>query len=312
LHLDARDGGKAWRVGWHGLICPLEKSPERTDRMTALNVTASLARHLLPRPVRNLVRSPRVTARWLGRKALYRLGHRPIWKVRPDWSPRYHPSAVDTFAAIDKDEDFRAELDGFVAHCTPGMHFIDIGSHYGFYTLVALHFGGPSSRAVAVDPSHELNRVHRLQLALNGAARRAEVIEAAVGAEDGRLKMLSTGPFGDHFLLRSDRPDADSVPVYTLGSLITLTGLIPSHLKIDVEGYEDEVLSGGLPMLREHRPTIFLELHCGPMRAMGRHPEEVLSLLEDAGYHRFEWRGQPITPDQILALDIARLVCLPG
>jgi hypothetical protein len=65
-------------------------------------------------------------------------------------------------------------------------------------------------------------------------------------------------------------------------------------------------------MLREHRPTIFLELHCGPMRAMGRHPEEVLSLLEDAGYHRFEWRGRLVTTAEILAMDIARLVCLPS
>jgi FkbM family methyltransferase len=278
--------------------------------MTAL--TASLARHLVPRPVRNLARSPRITARWLGREALYRLGYRPTWRVRPDWSPRYHPAAVDTFQAIGQQEDFRAELDGFVAHCAPGMHFIDIGSHYGFFTLAALHYGGPSARAVAVDPSRELNRVHRIQLGLNGAARRAEVVEAAIGAEDGRLKMLATGPFGDHFLLRSDRADATSVPVYTLGSLITLTGLIPTHVKVDVEGYEDEVLAGGLPMLREHRPTIFLELHCEPMREMGRHPEDVLSLLDSAGYDRFEWRGRPIEPAEILAMDIARLVCLPG
>jgi hypothetical protein len=49
-------------------------------------------------------------------------------------------------------------------------------------------------------------------------------------------------------------------------------------LKIDVEGYEGEVLSGGLGMLQERRPAIFLEVHPWMLTA-GHSVDSLLQLL---------------------------------
>jgi FkbM family methyltransferase len=271
-----------------------------------------LARRIVPRTVRNRVRSPRATAQWAWQEAGYYLGRRPACRLRPDWVARCHPASLPTFGLFQQ-EEFRHELDGFVARCTPGLVLLDIGAHYGAFTLAALRHGGPHARVIAVDPSRQSNRVLRVNLRLAGAGDRVQVIEGAVGAEDGHLSMLTTGPAGEHFLVASaaPRPDAVRRPQWTIPSLIARAGATPTHIKIDVEGFEEEVLRGGLDFLRRARPILFLELHGAMLRGRGRRPEEVLGLLSACGYDRLQWHGRPIAPAEAAALETARLVCLP-
>jgi FkbM family methyltransferase len=271
-----------------------------------------LARRLVPRRIRNSLRSPRITASWFYRELAYRLGYRPVYRVRDDWQVRYHPTSVASFRAIDQQEDIRQELEAFVAHCAPGMVLLDIGAHYGVFTLAALHYGGPEARVIAVDPSSETSRVLRINLQLVRASTRVQVVEAALGGSDGERAMLTTGPFGDHFMIAAEAPRSDTtlVPQYTIASLLAGTGLVPTHIKIDVEGLEGEVLQGGRDFLHEHGPILFLELHCTILRSRGQNPADVLELLAGCGYTRFTWHGRPISQDEILALDTARIVCL--
>ena len=58
-------------------------------------------------------------------------------------------------------------------------------------------------------------------------------------------------------------------------------------MKIDVEGAEMKVLRGGENLLREHLPTLFLEVHPKKLRRIGSSAEEVYDLLRDAGYRVF-------------------------
>ena len=46
-----------------------------------------------------------------------------------------------------------------------------------------------------------------------------------------------------------------------LDDFVSARGLKPTHVKIDVEGAEPDVLQGGRETLRRHRPVLFLSTH---------------------------------------------------
>jgi len=193
------------------------------------------------------------------------------------------------------------------------MRLLDVGSHFGLFTLAAVRFGGAAARVVAVDPSTYANRVLRANLKLMNALDRVLVVEAAVGARIGKLPMLTTGAAGHHFLIasHSDRSDAKSLKMTTVSELVRETGYPFTHLKIDVEGHEEHVISGGIDFIHESKPVIFLELHGRILRRSGRDPRVVTRLLADCGYRKFEWGGRPIGAQEAAEMDVARIVCTP-
>jgi len=63
----------------------------------------------------------------------------------------------------------------------------------------------------------------------------------------------------------------------------------PTLLKLDVEGFEDEVLAGALQILGL-RPRIAMELHVEALRKFGRSVDAVLAPLMERGYELWiEW-----------------------
>ena len=68
------------------------------------------------------------------------------------------------------------------------------------------------------------------------------------------------------------------VPTITLDTLASEFGLMPDVIKMDVEGAEAGVLDGGMKILTEKRPSIFLSTHSVDLR------EKCLKKLEALGY----------------------------
>jgi FkbM family methyltransferase len=231
--------------------------------------------------------------------------------VRRDWEVLCHPASRDSFYFQSHIGQTIAELDGFIERCAPGMVFVDIGAHFGLFTLMAIHYGGPSTLVYAVEPSPVPRRIFRENLRLAGVSSQVTLLDVAVGRSDAVLAMLTTGAKDWHMLIGADgsRPDATHVHQLTLRTLFSSMLRPPTHVKMDIEGLEAEAIEGGLHALQTYHPLLFLELHVKILRRRGHDPERTLALLRECGYTRFEVGGKSLTFREIIADDVARIVC---
>lgn len=275
----------------------------------------TLLRRWVPRRVRNWIRSPGQTLRWLRAEGAYRVGVRPVVEVRPGWVVRCHPAAHRAIVASQvRDPAQAAELAAFIQTCVPGMVLFDLGAHFGVFSLAALHFGGPHARAVAVEPSPTALRLLAIQARLNRVSDRLVRIPGAAAREPGTQEMVAVGVIADGYFVPAERdhPSSDRtrVPGVSIDSLVRDLGYGPTHLKIDVEGEEAAVLRGGVATLsRSGPPQIFLELHNDITRRRGGDPGEAVRLLEDLGY-RITGHGKPLDRRALERAAVTRVVAV--
>jgi FkbM family methyltransferase len=274
-----------------------------------------LIRAVTPRLLRNWLRSPRKTLRYVVDNVAFACGASRQIAAYGAWSFRCHPASRSHFSIFRSDPIQARELDDFIRYSSAGMQLLDIGAHHGFFSLAALHFGGSAAHALAVEPSEKSARIVRRNFLMNGISDRAAVVLSALGTEDGWLDMLTTGPAGGDYLIVPSEPRADAIKVRqrSMASLLQATGFAPTHVKIDVEGFEEEVLRGGEDFLRTSQPVIFLELHGDLIRRRGRRPESVIDLLRSWGYQRFIFsRQEQSDADMRTAGHNCRLTCVGG
>ncbi|VVM04892.1 partial 31-O-methyltransferase, partial [Methylacidimicrobium cyclopophantes] len=260
----------------------------------------------------HFLRSPRGTLSWLKAEwqgVVRRSGRR---ELLPGCCLEVHPVAELSYASYccgGGEPECAAELLRFGRRCRPGMVFLDVGAHFGVFSLVALRLGGGGARAVAIEPSRQAIRVLRKQAALNGMLGQLEVVMAACSDRSGWISLVAEGPAAGHYLTpQRNRPasETQAVRAVTIDGLLAERGLRPTHLKIDVEGQEAAVLRGAESCLRGHRPLVFLELHNAFLRAAGEHPEAIVQFLEAMGYRLVEGESPGC-----FARDLARLVFEP-
>jgi FkbM family methyltransferase len=265
-------------------------------------------RRVVPRPVRNWLRSPSTSLRWIWDSTKFSFGVTKKLQFTPSLALTLHPR-VYQFAIQNQINDLeqRAEFESFVTHCHPGMLLFDVGASYGLFSLAAAKFDG---KAVAVDPSPIAIRMMGRQLDMNQARQNIHLVKAAVSDVNGSLKMLSSGVFSEGYLRfvtgRSQR-ELTNVGAITIDKLASEFGN-PTHIKIDVEGYEAAALRGGRETLTRFSPLLFLELHNQLVTADGRDPNEALDELQSLGYETLALDGSLLDKSAILRASIIRVM----
>ncbi len=139
----------------------------------------------------------------------------------------------------------------------PGMVVIDVGANVGAFTLLASRLVGPHGRVVAIEPVPENAACLRRAISDNGLAN-VTVAQVALGSVEGEITLSADpGRLGAASAVFDRGPARIAARLATLDSLAEELSLRRvDFIKIDVEGYEPEVLLGAPRVLAELTPTV--------------------------------------------------------
>jgi FkbM family methyltransferase len=158
----------------------------------------------------------------------------------------YHQaSATERGALFNPDYNLK-ELDFLRARTPVGGVFVDVGANVGTYAMVLARHVGAEGKVIAIEP----HPVTHARLAFNRAASgftQVIAVAAAAGPSDGELMIETDGDNlgASHIVTGESRGNAIKIPSRRLQRV--LDDAAASHvdaLKIDVEGFEDRVLTG--------------------------------------------------------------------
>lgn len=184
-----------------------------------------------------------------------------------------------------------AEFDdmAFVAHVLrPGELFADVGANIGAYTLMAAACGG--AKVVAFEPAERAARYLTDNVALNGLQARVEICRKAVGATPGTIALTAGMGEINHVLLTDETAETVQVDVVTLDGFFAGREP-PAVVKIDVEGFETEVMRGAARLLAARQPLAFLIELAGLGARYGHDEGAVRAELAKHGYIACAYQG---------------------
>ncbi|WPU98360.1 FkbM family methyltransferase [Mucilaginibacter sp. cycad4] len=123
----------------------------------------------------------------------------------------------------------------------PGDTFFDIGANVGSYTLLAS--GITKANSVTLEPVKATFDILSRNIMLNNLQDKVKLINAGAGAAAGMIKFSADEDTGNHVVSEDETGKKTvEVPLITIDSLPD--EYQPMLIKIDVEGFETEVLKG--------------------------------------------------------------------
>lgn len=161
---------------------------------------------------------------------------------------------------------FEAELTEFlIEDLKAGDVFIDVGCHLGYYTMLASELVGPTGAVLSIDPLDSISRQRRRNIS---NLENVEFIAAALGNAEGFATLSTFGGGLEAFAtLQNARLDfipekveKSKVKVVRLDRLVERANIAPSHIKIDAEGSELNVLQGAKHVLGDLSPLVVCEV----------------------------------------------------
>jgi len=160
----------------------------------------------------------------------------------------------------------------------PGNVVLDIGAHFGYFSLLFARLAGDSGRVVCFEPTPSTYGI------LSGNIRHHANIEAlncAAGDTPGSIAITDFGlKYSAWNTLAVESRMADTLPtaqgrqiqvqLVRPDEICRQRGLKPNFIKIDAENFEDHVVDGLAGILASARPLILMETGSAQSLAAGR------------------------------------------
>lgn len=164
----------------------------------------------------------------------------------------------------------------------PGMTAVDVGSNIGYYALLESRLVEPGGRVIAIEPVPRNFEQLRLNIRKNGRSN-VHLNQLAVADRNGTLPIYLSARSNWHSLLPTPSSKTCTVTVSTLDAFLPGFELSSvDFIRMDLEGYEIQVIKGMRQILEVYRPHLLIELHpdlVGPDATI-----DYLRTLEEFGY----------------------------
>ncbi|MGA9997366.1 MAG: FkbM family methyltransferase [Pyrinomonadaceae bacterium] len=235
---------------------------------------------------------------WKGVRPLYNrviaiTGHRGLERVI---------NGTDSILVLPKHRSVKEEYESDVWHTLmaevkSGDVVADVGTFIGLYTIALAKRVAPAGKVIAFEP-HPINFADlKEHVRLNSLAEIVEPIEAAVGASNCQVS-FQLNSCESHIASKGDGVAPDDMVV---AECVTLDSVFAGKrcdlIKIDVEGYEEQVLQGASALLDDKARcprAIFIEVHPHLWSPVGTTSESLIALLSRHNYRVEFMSGTPV------------------
>ena len=182
------------------------------------------------------------------------------------------------------------ETNIFIDLLKPGATVIDAGANFGHYALTAANIIGPDGLVIAFEPHPETFDLLSANAELLSTDN-LKVIQAGLSDASGEITLYAdaANPGGHSFfqwnIRRSDGNEV-TVPVYSLDAFLQkeLPGQRIDVLKMDVQGFEMNLLKGAKGTITRDKPSVLCEVTPDALQRAGSSHSELLKFFEDIEY----------------------------
>lgn len=168
-----------------------------------------------------------------------------------------------------------------------GSIFMDIGANIGLMSTIASKIVGEKGRVYAVEANPKTIEVLRHNCAIN-QCENIEILPIALASEKGSAILYENWNVnrGGASLFSQGDEHGITVSKERLDDLFSPDS--PVHLvKIDVEGFELEVLKGGVDWFKTQQPVFIIEVSTQRSNQEGATPESIMSFVAELGNYSF-------------------------
>jgi FkbM family methyltransferase len=174
----------------------------------------------------------------------------------------------------------------------PGHTVVDIGANQGFHTLTLGMGVLPDGHVWAFEPHPRSRRILLDNVIAAFLQHTVTVVDAAAWSSEGELTFRArvgeaAGSYlRDAFVIPGDRAEGEDIQVRSIDTGAFLAGLPspPDLIKLDAEGSEPEILRSAASVLRQHHPTVVLEVLRSTFESDDAIDEWEQWLRDDLGY----------------------------
>jgi FkbM family methyltransferase len=170
----------------------------------------------------------------------------------------------------------------------PGDTCLDIGASIGLYTLGFANRLRGKGRVFSFEPDSSSYQVLQRHISMNGFSDLVCAMNIAASDTNGVIQFVAGKGPTSHAAGPDEKTSCVSVAGFTLDTIFKGAGIVPDVIKIDVEGFELQVLKGATGVLSQtRRPRlIYLDVHpwAWPQLGLDTTTGALHDLLRGCGY----------------------------
>jgi FkbM family methyltransferase len=205
------------------------------------------------------------------------------------------PAGLDIYLTGGKTHQSEINLARFIdLQLAEGDFFLDIGAHFGYFSLLAAAIVGEKGKVATYEASKSTFEVLRKNTA---ALHNINIHHQALSDKKGEVSFyefpvlfseynaMDIKQFEQESWYQKYPPTLNKVAATTIDDIVTINGAAPKIIKIDVEGAEQFVIAGATTTLQNHSPYVVLEF-LNENRSNESH-RNAATLLYNADYQSF-------------------------
>jgi FkbM family methyltransferase len=178
-----------------------------------------------------------------------------------------------------------------IKNLSTGQHFLDIGTHFGFFSLLASYLVESKGRVLGIEASPKSFAKYKKNIApfeniipLNKAASNEQktITFHEFNTTYSEYNTTDIEQFKNESWFKKNPPNKIAIETIVTDKILTENKIQPNIIKIDVEGAEYEVLQGLTETLKTLNPFVSVEFL--PKYINSTTHQKALILMKEMGY----------------------------